>query len=76
MERLTKENECQRQDINQLQFTNEILEGHIHKNIRQKCNEMNDQMREKGKKKDQNKGMKMSKKKIGINSKSILKYTT
>jgi len=78
MERLTKENECQKQDINQLQFTNEILEEHIHKNIRKKCNKMNDQTRakEKGEKNDQNKGMKTSKKKIGINSKPILKCTT
>jgi len=78
MERLIKENERQRQDINQLQFTNEILEEHIHKNIRQKCNKMNDQMqaKEKGEKNYQNKGMKTSKKKIGINSKSILKCTT
>lgn len=29
MERLTKENVCQRQDINQSQFTNRILEERI-----------------------------------------------
>lgn len=72
MERLTKENECQRQDIAQLQFNSKVLEEHIQKNIRQN-NEENDQTRakEKGEKNDQNKGMKMSKKKIGINSKPI-----
>jgi len=74
MEKLTKENECQRQDINQLQFTNEILEEHIHKNIRQECNDQGMIKQKKAKerkqkkrgKNDQNKEMKMSKKKIGI----------
>lgn len=76
MERLTKENECQRQDIDQLQFINKILEEHKHKkNIRQN-NESNDQRRtkEKGEKNNQNRGMKMSKKKNGINSKPIFKF--
>lgn len=76
MEKLTKENECQRQDITQLQFNNKVLEEHIQKNIRQN-NEENDQTRIKVKreKNDQNKGMKMSKKKIGINIKPIFEYT-
>lgn len=71
MERLTKENECQRQDIGQLQFINKILEERIHeKNIEQN-NKGNDQTRvkKKGEKNDGNKGMKISKKKNGINSK-------
>lgn len=75
MEKLTKENECQRQDINHLQYTKKTLEEHK-KTIKQN-NEKNDQTRikEKGGKNDQNKGMKMSKKKIGINSKLIFKCT-
>lgn len=77
MERLTKENDCQRQNINQLQFINKILEEHIHKkNIRQNNggNEQT-QAKEKREKNDQNKGMKTTKKKNGINSKLILKCT-
>lgn len=72
MEKLTKKNECQKQDINQLQFTNKILEEHIHKKNIVQSNERNDQTRtkEKREKNDQNKGMKMSKKKNGINSKN------
>lgn len=43
-ERLTKENKYQRQDINQLQFTNKMLEEHIHKKNFEQSNEGNDQM--------------------------------
>lgn len=77
MERLTKENEYQRQDINKLQFTNTILEERIHKKNIERSNEGNEQTRtkEKGEKNDQNKGMKTSKKKIGINNKPSLKCT-
>ncbi|XP_071559648.1 uncharacterized protein [Temnothorax nylanderi] len=65
MERLCQENEFQRQDIDQLQFTNKILEEYIHKKNIELSNEGNDQMRakEKGEKNNQNNGMKMSKKK-------------
>ncbi|XP_018314210.1 centrosomal protein of 135 kDa isoform X3 [Mycetomoellerius zeteki] len=68
MERLTKENDCQRQNINQLQFINKILEEHIHKkNIRQNNggNEQT-QAKEKREKNDQNKGMKTTKKKNAL----------
>lgn len=66
---MINENECQKQDINQLQFTNKILEEHIYKNnIRQ--NKKNNQMQAK-EKNDKNKEMEISKKKNGINSKLI-----
>lgn len=68
MERLTKENDCQKQDINQ--FTNKISEEHIHKKNIGQNNGENEQTntKEKREKNDQNKGMKTSKKKNGINS--------
>lgn len=47
MERLTKENVCQRQDINQLQFTNRILEERIHKKNIGQSKEGNNQARAK-----------------------------
>ncbi|KYN02704.1 hypothetical protein ALC62_06504 [Cyphomyrmex costatus] len=76
MERLTKENDCQRQDVNQLQFANKILEEHIHKkNIRQN-NGGNEQMQTKKKteKNDQNKEMKTSKKKNASKNNRNEKY--
>ncbi|KYN16644.1 hypothetical protein ALC57_11153 [Trachymyrmex cornetzi] len=68
MERLTKENDCQKQDINQLQFTNKILEEHIHKKNIGQNNGGNEQTqaKEKREKNDQNKGMKTSKKKNAL----------
>lgn len=51
MERLTKEKIllCQRQDINQLQFTNRILEERIHKKNIGQSKEGNNQARAKEK---------------------------
>ncbi|KAG5335528.1 CP135 protein, partial [Acromyrmex heyeri] len=68
MERLTKENDCQEQDINQLQFTNKILEEHTHKKNIGQNNGGNEQTQEKIKreKNDQNKGMNTSKKKNAL----------
>ncbi|KYM81307.1 hypothetical protein ALC53_08254 [Atta colombica] len=66
MERLTKENDCQKQDINQ--FTNKISEEHIHKKNIGQNNGENEQTntKEKREKNDQNKGMKTSKKKNAL----------
>lgn len=63
---MTRKNECQRQDINQLQSTNKILEEQIRlKNIVQINDGDNQaQKNETGRKNDQNTGIK---KKIGIN---------
>ncbi|KYN32569.1 hypothetical protein ALC56_13050 [Trachymyrmex septentrionalis] len=68
MERLTKENNCQNQDINQLQFTNKILEEYIHKKSIGQNNGGNEQTqaKEKTEKNDQNKGMRTSKKKNAL----------
>lgn len=68
---MTKRNEYQRQDINQLKSANKILEEQINvKNVVQ-ISEGNSQRKErekeKGEKNDQNKGIKTLKKKIGIN---------
>lgn len=73
IERLINENECQRQDIDQLQFTNKILEEHIYINNIGQNNNRNYHMqaKEKRKKNDKIKGMEMLKKKNGINSKPI-----
>lgn len=67
LERLTRENECQRQDIDHLQYTNKLLEEQIHLSSIVQNNEATDQMRtkENGEKNDQTKGMKLLKKKIG-----------
>lgn len=67
---MTKRNEYQRQDINQLQSTNKILEEQIYvKNVAQTSegnNQRKERGKEKGEKNDQNKGITL-KKKIGIN---------
>lgn len=71
MERINKENECQKQNINELELTNKILEERIYKKNIVQSNERNSRTRkEKGEKNDQNKGIKTSKKKMGNNSKN------
>lgn len=68
IERLTKKNKCQKQDIDQMQLNNKILEEHIFKNNTRENNEGNNQTRakENGKKNIQNKGKKTLKEN-GIN---------
>lgn len=69
MERLTKENKCQKQDIDQLQLNNKKLEEHIFKNNIRENHERSNQTRtkENGKKNVQSKGMKTLRKANGIN---------
>lgn len=67
MERLTKENKCQKQDIDQLQLNNKKLEEHIFKNIRENHESNQTRTKENGKKNVQRKGMKTLRKANGIN---------
>lgn len=68
---MTKRNEYQRQDINQLKSANKILEEQIvvknNVQISEGNNQRKEKEKEKGEKNDQNKGIKTLKKKIGIN---------
>jgi len=69
IERLTKRNEYQRQNINQLQYTNRILEEHL--NVVESNEEINEaRTKENEEKNDQIKEMKSLKKKIGTTNKS------
>lgn len=56
IERLSKENECQKQDIIQLQYTNKVLKEQLGTEVA--CGDDLKQVREKGEKNDQNRGKK------------------